>query len=217
MKKNIAMRLASGLMLSCLLSTCVISGTFAKYTTEATGTDTARVAKFGVEITANGATFAKEYDGSVEANGEYNVVAPGTSGEMVAMTIAGTPEVDVNVAYEATLTLEGWTVNAEEYCPIVITVNSEDFYIGGEDLEGNDITTIANLKAAVEDAIEAYSNNYEANQDLSLEATVATPDVSWEWAFEGDDVKDTALGKAAADGNAATISLTVKTTVTQID
>ncbi|MFR0985955.1 MAG: hypothetical protein ACLSFZ_04975 [Frisingicoccus sp.] len=45
MKKNRMMRLASSLLVLTLLTTCVISGTFAKYTTQAGGSDTARVAK----------------------------------------------------------------------------------------------------------------------------------------------------------------------------
>ena len=44
------------------------------------------------------------------------------------------------------------------------------------------------------------------------------PAISWKWAFEGNDnVKDTYLGDQAAAGNAATISLSVTATVTQID
>lgn len=49
MKKNKAMRLASALMVLTLLTTCVISSTFAKYTTSANGEDSARVAKWGFE------------------------------------------------------------------------------------------------------------------------------------------------------------------------
>ena len=44
------------------------------------------------------------------------------------------------------------------------------------------------------------------------------PAISWAWAFTGnDDDKDTYLGDQAAAGNAATISLDVTATVTQID
>ena len=46
------MRVASALLVAVLLSTCAISGTFAKYVTEGSGSDTARVAKFGVTVTA---------------------------------------------------------------------------------------------------------------------------------------------------------------------
>ena len=43
-------RILFTLLVAVMISTCAISGTFAKYVTEATGTDTARVAKFGVEV-----------------------------------------------------------------------------------------------------------------------------------------------------------------------
>lgn len=50
MKKNKFMRIASVLLIVTLLSTSVISGTFAKYTTEAEGSDSATVAKWGVNL-----------------------------------------------------------------------------------------------------------------------------------------------------------------------
>ena len=52
MKKNKMMRLASGLLVAVLITTSTISGTFAKYVTTADAKDEARVAKFGVVITA---------------------------------------------------------------------------------------------------------------------------------------------------------------------
>ena len=48
--KNRFLRLASGLFVLCLITTSVISGTYAKYVTGDNGNDTARVAKWGVEI-----------------------------------------------------------------------------------------------------------------------------------------------------------------------
>lgn len=229
MKKNKMMRIASVLLVAVLLSTCVISGTFAKYTTSNSATDSARVAKWGVIITANGTTFADTYvtdddtvsgtiaNSVVTAGGAGDsVVAPGTNGSLVVMTLAGTPEVAVNVKYEATLALENWKAGSEEYCPIVFTVNGQTY--GTNDTNAtNKSADIAALIVAVEAAIEGYSANYAANQNLATESTVATPDVSWEWAFstsDANDVKDTALGDAAT---AATISLTIVTTVTQID
>ena len=50
MKKNTMMRLAAVLLVGVLLTTSVIGGTFAKYTTSDDATDTARVAKWGVTI-----------------------------------------------------------------------------------------------------------------------------------------------------------------------
>lgn len=98
MKKNRMMRLASGLLVAVLLSTCTISGTFAKYVTEGSASDTARVAKWGIEMTVNGNdAFAEEYDGTVKTSVEnQNLVAPGTASDpnnTVTFSLSGTPEV----------------------------------------------------------------------------------------------------------------------------
>ncbi len=110
MKKNKMCRLSSVLLILVLLTTSVVGSTFAKYTTEGTAIDSARVAKWGVSITVDnqGEFFASTYakddnaSGLTAANsvvavtnaggGQDKVVAPGTSGS-TTFTIAGTPEV----------------------------------------------------------------------------------------------------------------------------
>ena len=227
MMKNKMMRIASVLLVAVLLSTCAISGTFAKYVTSKESTDTARVAKFGVDlaVTVDGA-FATEYDADTTANDKHgvaiaktvvaaaddqdNLVAPGTKGDLMASaTIAGTPEVAVNVKQEATLVLTGWEVEGTYYCPLVITVDGVEFY-------GMSYTSAAEFIAAVEAALDS-DVNYAPNTDLT-----DSHSVTWEWAFEGTDgkqtdVKDTALGDYAAKTGDITISFTYKVTVTQID
>ena len=78
MKKNKAMRLGSVMLVLALLTTCAMSGTFAKYVTSVSGTDQARVAYWGLDsgssLTLN--LFSKTYDSSV--TGSDKVVAPGT-------------------------------------------------------------------------------------------------------------------------------------------
>ena len=117
MKKNKMMRIASILLVVTLLSTCVISGTFAKYVTKAEGQDQARVAKWGVLVTVEGNAFADKYaatdEAYLEAEGEYSVVssvageqvvAPGTSAEeadlALVATVKGTPEVAARYTIE---------------------------------------------------------------------------------------------------------------------
>ena len=111
MKKNKMMRIASVLLVAVLISTCAISGTFAKYVTRVEGTDTARVAKWGILLTVDGdGVFAQKYAKDDEDySGEFSVVsnystlddesdemdkvvAPGTKGALKA-TVNGTPEV----------------------------------------------------------------------------------------------------------------------------
>lgn len=221
MKKNKMMRIASVLLVAVILTTCAISGTYAKYVTSGNGSDTARVAKFGVTVTGTADTFKETYpkdDTSVTLIGNSvvsteDVVAPGTSGSMAAFSITGTPEVAVNVKFAGTLELDKWVDSASAYyCPIEVTVGDQTY-------KGKDYTSADLFETAVNAKIATYSNNYEAGTDLSTGAVSNNaPAISWKWAFEGNsDDNDTYLGKQAADGNAATISLAVTATVTQID
>ena len=112
MKKNRMMRLASVLLIMTLLSTSVISGTFAKYTTTGSASDGARVAKWGVNFDIEGGPlFSQDYATddtvnfssmtlSVNSENTDNVVAPGTEGKAVTFRITGKPEVSYKVDYE---------------------------------------------------------------------------------------------------------------------
>ncbi len=203
MKKNKSMRIASALLVAGLLSTCVISGTFAKYTTTGSGSDTARVAKWGVTITANGTTFANEYakdddtvtgtiTNSVVGTSPAKVVAPGTSGTMANAQISGTPEVAVAISYKADLALANWTIgdNSEYYCPISITINTTTY-------NGKDYDNAAAFETAVENAIAAVSQNITAGTDLSNSSNVTPLSVSWSWAFEGTPMYTAVTGESA--------------------
>mgnify|MGYP004476739047 CR=1 FL=1 len=240
-KKNVLMRSAGLLLALVLVTSCFVGSTFAKYTTAADATESARVAKFGVTVTANAGMFAKEYAtddphvvGTIAKSviSTDEVVAPGTKKEgFVVSTIAGTPEVAVRVSYEAKqFELTNWTTTGtDEYCPLVFTVNGVEYKIGGKYTPAGgvetDITTVALLEKAVKDAIKAYTKDYAPGTNLSgVGADTLT--ISWEWPFEtgtndteklANNAKDTALGNRAAAGNAATVSLTLATTVTQID
>ena len=221
MKKNKIMRVAAVLLVAVILTTCAISGTFAKYVTSGSGSDTARVAKFGVTVTGNADTFKQTYakdDTSATLTGDTvvsteDVVAPGTSGDMAAFAITGKPEVAVRVAFTGRLELgDKWVDSTSAYyCPIEIKVGDTTF-------EGTTYDSANEFEAAVNAKIATYTKDYEANTDLSTIGADA-PAISWKWAFEGnDDVKDTHLGdQAVAAGNAAQISLDVTATVTQID
>ena len=53
------MRTASGLMIAALLTTSMISGTFAKYTTADAAQDSARAAKWGVNLGISGSLYGE--------------------------------------------------------------------------------------------------------------------------------------------------------------
>lgn len=213
MKKNIALRLASGLMLSCLLSTCVISGTFAKYTTSDSANDSARVAKFGVSIDVSsvGTTFAEKYNDTADSAGTQvvsstKVVAPGTNGKLADVSITGTPEVKVNVSYTITVDLTGtWAdKDGNYYCPLTIDNKNGMSYKTVEEFEGALSKTVS-TEVAVGDLLDI------------------TYDYDWAWDFyksDENDKKDTYLGNLAADtdeSNDPKITISIAVTVTQVD
>lgn len=226
MKKGVFPRIAAVLMILTLFSTCVISGTFAKYVTEGSTTATARVAKWGVKIEASptdesGAPFKNSY----ATNGEVTnlkgekienavlsttgaVVAPGTSGGLGAINVSGTPEVAVNIAYTVTsMSFDNWTAEGAFYCPLV-------FKIGAQTITGTEYASDTELVEALTTAIEGFSDNYEAGTDLSTLSDPNNVSITWDWPIDGDNAKDTELGNAETP---ATISLELTVTVTQID
>ena len=169
MKKNKFLRLASVMLMLCLITTCAISGTFAKYTTSGTATDVARVAKWGIGVTVTGAeAFATSYT-NVTSNTELNtnldgndgtdsddLLAPGTSGTLTEVTISGQPEVTTDVTVTVNLNLgANWTVNSAVYCPVEFTVGTVKYVVGtGEDTSTlKHCATTAALELAVEKAI----------------------------------------------------------------
>lgn len=124
MKKNKMMRIASALLIATLLTTSIISGTFAKYVTTGEVEDSARVAKFGVYVTGSGSLFDVTYkqvnDGNtpggtildenvpqdiasltIESSNGQKVVAPGSKNEEgLTLSVTGAPEVDVKVTFD---------------------------------------------------------------------------------------------------------------------
>lgn len=118
MKKNFMMRLASFLLVAVLISTSAISGTYAKYVTQDSGDDEARVAKWGVEVIVSGTLFGEHYydkddatypnkisavaKDSVDSLNGDNVVAPGTENlEGMSFKVTGIPEVSGEITADA--------------------------------------------------------------------------------------------------------------------
>ena len=237
MKKNRMMRLASVLLVLTLLSTSVISGTFAKYVTELPEeTDSARVAKWGVSISATDyALFSESYETDDTAfsatiansvSSSDKVLAPGTEGTFTGISITGTPEVAVDVAVTASVEVsDNWLDgDVEFYCPVVVTVGDAVFC-------GLKYDSAGDFADAIAEAIESYSAQYAPGKDLSEITTGTEFDISWEWAFDDDDhvalacdcaagaqddTADTKLGEAAVAKD-LTIEIGVAITVTQID
>lgn len=245
MKKNKMMRLASTLLVAVLLTTSVISGTFAKYVTTNSGADTARVAKFGVCVTVNDdlglfdTEYAKEdanYTGtlSVKSSTEDQVVAPGTKGSMT-FTITGKPEVATRVSIAfgqnnkaiqlaaGSYTLPaGYFEKAEKTVTTTAVYEPIKFYFGTKaaaDLEATDYTmTLEQLKAAM---TTQFTKDYDPNYDFAT-TNNGSYTLAWAWAFEDTTIEnvnflDTYLGYQAATATAQVEALDFAITVTQID
>lgn len=217
MKKNKMMRLASAMMVLTLMSTSVISGTFAKYVTTNSGSDVARVAKWGVEISVadDMGIFAtsyatddetSEYTGalSVEssatvsaANGNVErVVAPGTSGSMT-FSVTGQPEVAVELAVtvdvEDTICLEPstYTLTAGKFAGKDTSVTTTVAYEPIKFYLGDkDAATLLPTDYTLTLAgLESALEDWSKTYapNTNLGTEIGTYTLAWSWAFEADD------------------------------
>ena len=245
MKKNVMMRVASIMLVLVLMSSSVISGTFAKYVTEGSATTSARVAKWGVTFeTDTDKLFQNQYDYAVIPTGfttqysvkaDTKVVAPGTSGTGYSFTTKHTegnaPEVSYLVTFKmdpATETIS-LTEGGDTYYPVKysLKIGDMDVCVGHNSLDV--------VKAALEKCQYMYdvdTNKYYTRLDKSdswTEFGTEAPKLvlSWAWDFYVDDatdIKDTKLGNLAAgivqptvDAYNLEIAFTVNATAEQID
>ena len=198
MKGSKLPKLAALLLVLTLATTCFVSGIFAKYVSEGEGEDAARVAKWGVKVEITGDGFKTTYGkDEVNANVDGPTVVSPTTEKVVAP-------------------------GGEFYCPLVFTIG--DTKINGLDYSSTTAGGEGSFESAIKTAIQnATTKEYEAGTDLSAAGEGIT--YSWTWPFQNatgtatnqDDELDTLLGDNAANGQPATISITVTTTVTQID
>jgi len=199
MKKNRLMRIAALLLVLTLATSCFVGGTFAKYVSTTTATDTAHVAvwKFTSDadtgdniVQTETFTFdifntVKEIGGTAEeevANTE-GIIAPGTYG---TVTVALTNDSEVDATYKVAFTA------MEEEVPLQWSVDGTTW----------------------KDNVDACDLGVT---DIDMGATKNVV-LHWKWAFTDDDVvtqtdaKDTELGI-----NGAAPSVTVTVTFEQRD
>lgn len=202
MKKNKAMRFASGLLVLTLLTTCVISGTFAKYTTQDAGDDAARVAKWGVALQVEGSLYGEKYSSTTSlpvksvvapdsisvasSESTKKVLAPGTKSDGgLTYSLTGTPE----VASQATAVIKTQNIylKAGSYGVMVKvpagTVTAENFKTDSYYTVADGKYTLATAFAAdavyytLEDAVtvaaDYYPVLYKQTGNTTSEGTVA--------------------------------------------
>lgn len=220
MKKNIMMRAASGLAVATLLTTSLIGGTFAKYTSSAEGSDTARVASWGFTDTSVtfdnlfSNTYANVDKNTVIGNNGEDVVAPGTEGTAkFKFNYAGS-----KTAPEVAYTFKVDTTGSE--CAQDIQSNKNIVW----SLDGTEYTATQD-KTSWQQMIEAIHNlsgetggvkEYEAGKLPTEFNGSSEHTVSWKWKFDenNNDITDTNLGKKA---NLDSVTLKINITATQVD
>ncbi len=203
MKKNVMMRIASVLMICVLISTCGISGTFAKYVTKAEATDSARVAYWGFEepTSVDFKLFEHNDANVIGLVDETDIIAPGTKGEAT-----------LQLAFKENGNIKAPEV-AYEYAFAISATGSYDALDKNENfvwkLNGVEYQKFADLQAEV-------MNLKETVEEGKLPTTQQIT-IGWEWKFvETDDANeaDTAMGNAPSLDN---ITVTLTITATQVN
>lgn len=226
MRKNKMMRAASGLLVAVLLSTCAISGTFAKYTTSANGTDSARVAKWGFKSASVELTdlFKKSYnnaDGKMTVNSgnTEDIIAPGTTNSGAFSFTYGGEDLDKNdttvdapeVAYEFTVSTDGSSVDSS------IQANKNIQWRLDDNAWGTWDKMIADVKALSGDS--SGKKEYAPNTlpDAFNSNNLNKHTVSWQWIFSTDTAADTEDTRMGNMDELDDVTLKITVTATQID
>lgn len=216
MKKNRILRLASALLVLTLLTTCAISGTFAKYTTSTSGSDKARVAYWGFDQAASTTIdlFDTIYE-NVKSENNDNVIAPGTEKTSTfafgydTNTKANAPEVAYTLKVDATVTGSYNALDANDSFKWTLKAPSATTTTEYDTVDA----LVAAIKALSGD--ESGSKQYAAGQlPDAFTAADEVYTIGWKWAFDGNDTTDTAMGNAATLEN---VNLTITITATQVD
>ncbi len=206
MKKNYMMRIASVLLVVVLLTTSIISGTLAKYTSSVEASAIATVAKWDIKVNNSKISVSNPnitfdlFDTVKDSNGtgdESDVVskkiAPGTSGSF-AFKIENLSE--VNAQYTVALTEKN-----DSNVPLQYSIDGNTW----------------------SDSIGELATTNITNQSIDMTNGESTVTVYWRWMFEGttngahtsqSDESDTSLGTM---DTAPTVTITATITVTQVD
>ncbi|MBQ4136392.1 MAG: hypothetical protein IJD73_04920 [Clostridia bacterium] len=205
MAGRIALAIATVLLCAVFVTTSVLSTTFAKYTTTGeVDSETARVAKWGIELSnrSNAATSwsVVEDETSITAASSGttgdNVIAPGTSGYLACFKVTGNPEVahDVTVNFDVTIG-DGYKnlIGQDSYFPILITVgrasyDDSDAIIDRNELHyyvpKSDIGSLENLISSVDS--KTFTEHIAPNG--WSDSAYAEYYVRWDWFYNADDV-----------------------------
>ena len=204
MKKQKTNKKLVVLLALALMSLVVLMSSFAKYTEKVKVSDTAKIAKWDVSMSAKQNILEHEYTTNLLATDGTNlIIAPGVKGE-IPIQISNSGDVAV------TISLTG------EVSDTVTATMPIEFSTDGSTYTDLD-TALGNLTSSA-----TTINQGEANVDVGT--------LYWQWPYEvsGDksakdaaDITDTTIGKesttAAKTGDRTDYTLTLNMTATQVE
>ena len=205
MKENHAARLGALALALTLVSTCLMGGTLAKYTTTVTGTATATVAKW-VFNANNAAADTKKFE-NINLGDTLNykvtdiktgVIAPGTEGKF-DIELNGTGS-KVGIDYTIEITKAAITMQNKEL-PSNLVFSTKEIKEGNT---GNSLDKLSSESGSLLSGTIDY-------KDSKMEKTIT---IYWKWPYatstEGADIKDT------NDSGIENITLDITVTGTQV-
>ncbi len=218
MKKNKIMRFASLVLVLTLLSTCAISGTFAKYTTSVSSQDTARVAKWGfTESSIDLSNLFKTAYINDEMTAAADAIAPGTTNSATfKFTYGGQSGINApEVAYTFTVSTDGSLIDDS----IKNNTNIQWKLDSGEWGTWDAMITAIKTLSGDSTGTKTYAPG-ELPTAFGTSNTEHT--ISWQWVFEStgegqpatQDATDTGMGNAT---DLADVTIKITITATQID
>ena len=195
-RSSMMVRLVAALAVTMMFTMCFVGGTFAKYTSSATGTDSATVAKWdikvgGTNIATNNTFTFNLFETIKDSNGiddesdmspvDGSIIAPGTRGSF-DIVIKNDSQVNATYAID-------YTVTNTNNIPVKFSVDGTNWF---DDINYLDVRSVA----------------------INMGAT-ATVTVQWMWEFEriDGDTQDTTLGSAAS----ATLTVSAAVSAIQVD
>ena len=195
-RSSMMVRLVAVLAVTMMFTMCFVGGTFAKYTSSATGTDNANVAKWDIKVggtnIATNDTFTfdlfktiKDSNGTADETDmspvDGTIIAPGTRGSF-DIVIKNDSQVNATYAID-------YTVTNTNSIPVKFSVDGTNWF---DDINYLDVRSVA----------------------INMGAT-ATVTVQWMWEFEriDGDTQDTTLGSAAS----ATLTVSAAVSAIQVD
>ena len=217
MKKDKLLTIFFVMCIVLLVSLSLVSVSYARYRTNSSSQDSAKVAGWGVEInTSSPSIFEEKYykgNNQLVVSSTSSVVAPGTSGTN-SFTITGTPEVSsmfiIDIEANSDVFLKSGTYlnlttdhikddvflipDGNDYYPITYTLEVK---------EGTSLPVIIGTGKLrdIENALIAYQETHYKDEIFSPGTDLNTTfTISWRWASNLNNNADTWLGVSNARG-----------------